>query len=77
MLRKKTSRQLPFGQMIRNAITADALPAAGFVGTIAFFQIMILFAFHRVSFQKTSRFLQFPVENFFPTGWGAGEGVPR
>ena len=34
--------------MIRNAITAYTLPAAGFVGTIAFVQITFFFAFHQV-----------------------------
>jgi hypothetical protein len=44
--RKKTGRQLPLGKMIRDAVTADALPAARLIRTVACFQILFFFAFH-------------------------------
>ena len=69
ILRKKTPRQLSFGQMIRNAITADALAAARFIRAIAFLQIMILFAFHRMSSKKKGlMFSSFPANVRFACG---------
>jgi hypothetical protein len=47
VLRETTSRQLPFGQMIGDAIAADSLPAAGLERAVACFQVIFLFAFHR------------------------------
>jgi hypothetical protein len=48
VLWKEASRQLPFRQMIGDAIAAGAFPAAWFVGTVASCQIVFLFAFHEL-----------------------------
>lgn len=46
VFRKKTSRQLPFLQVIRNAVAAKTFTVAGVVGTTAHFKIGCLFAVH-------------------------------
>lgn len=51
VLRKKTGRQLPLGEMITDAVAADAFPAARFVRAIACFQILFFFAFHGFTFE--------------------------
>jgi len=48
VLREKAARQLPFLQVIGNAVAADSLTAAGFVSAAAPFQVVFLFAVHRI-----------------------------
>lgn len=49
VFRKAASRQLPFGQMIGDAVAADAFAAARVVRAVTSFQIIFFFAFHKLS----------------------------
>lgn len=46
VLWEKAARQLPFLQVIGNAVAADSLAGAGFVGAAADFQVSFFFAVH-------------------------------
>jgi hypothetical protein len=52
ILREETSRQLPFGKMIGDAVAADAFAAAGFIGAVARCQVLFFFAVHGFVFVK-------------------------
>ena len=67
---KKACRQLSFLQMIKDAVAADSLAAAGVVGAVAPLEVVFYFTFHRLSrWRLCSACLFPPRRNDAPVSW--------